>query len=290
MKLSVVLITYQRAALVRNQLEALVAQDDTGPWELVVVDNGSTDETLAVVESYRVRVPELRALVADELHRPPYVLNAGARASTGDALAFLNDDDVVAPGWLAAMRAALERHDVVAGRLDWETLNPGWPLEARGRKQVDHLPAWWAGPDFIYAAGGALGVWRAAHDAIGGFDEDFGAGEDVDYSWRLLRAGYELGFAPEAVVRVRTRTTVRGIYRQARAWGEGDVLLYRKHREHLPPFPQPIRRGLAGWAGTLLLFSRARSRAEIANAARHAGWRAGLIRGSLRYRVLMLSN
>jgi GT2 family glycosyltransferase len=290
-KLSVVLSTYQRADLLRGQLEALATQEDDGPWELVVADNGSTDGTLDLVESYRPRVPELHVVVAAERRRPPYVLNAGAAAATGDALLFLNDDDLAAPGWRAAMRAALERHDVVAGRLDWELLNPPWPLGARGRKQHEALPTWWGGgEDRVYAAGGALGVKRAAHEAIGGFDEDFVAGEDVDYCWRLRRAGYALHFAPEAVVHVRARTTLLGVYRQARVWAEGDVLIYRKHRDHLKPFEKPFARGLAGWAGTFVLLTQARTKADLANVARHAGWRAGLIRGSVKHRTLMLSD
>jgi GT2 family glycosyltransferase len=289
-KLSVVLATFQRADLVRGQLEALATQEDDGPWELVVVDNGSTDGTREVVESYRERVPELRFLVADESHCPPYVLNAGARAATGDAFAFLNDDDMVAPGWLAAMRAGLESHDVVAGRLDWDLLNPPWPAKARGRKQEEALPSWWLGPNLIFAAGGALGVRRAAHEAVGGFDEEFVTCEDVDYSWRLRRAGYELHFAPDALVHVRARTTVRDIYRQARSWGQGDVHVYSKHRDHLPALDRPLVRGLEGWVGTAILLTKVRSKDDLANVARHVGWRVGLVRGSVKHRVLMLSD
>jgi GT2 family glycosyltransferase len=289
-KISVVLATYRRPELLREQLEALTGQEDDGPWELIVADNGSNDGTREVVESYRERVPELRFVVADEVACAAYVMNAGVAEATGEAFAFLNDDDVVAPGWLAGMRAGLERHDAVAARVDWTSLNPDWTIGARGQAQRQGLQTWWAGAGPPFSAGGTIGVRRAAHDAIGGFDESFAASEDVDYCWRLAFAGYELVHLTEAVVRLRNRTTIRGIYRQARAWGEGDVRLYRKHRARLPAFRRRLVRGLAGWAGTAMLLARSRGKADLANVARHAGWRIGLVRGSLRHRVLMLSD
>jgi GT2 family glycosyltransferase len=290
-KISVVLATYQRADLLSDQLEALAAQDDDGAWELVVVDNGSTDATLAVVESFRSRVPELRVVVATDLHCPSYAMNAGAREATGDAFVFLNDDDVVTPGYVAAMRRGLERHPAVAARVDWKALNPPWTLTARGRHQVKGLVSWWfGGPELAFSAGGTLGSRRDAHDAVGGFDESFVAAEDVDYCWRLNRAGLTVHHLPDAVVCLRNRDTLLGIYRQARSWGEADVHLFRKHGDHLPRIERPLRRGLAGWAGAIMLLARARDRKALADAVRHIGWRVGLVRGSLKHRALMLSD
>lgn len=291
MKLSVVLGTYQRARLIGGQLEGLATQEDEGPWELVVADNGSSDGTLDVVEAFRDRVPELRVVVSTERKGPAHVMNAGASAATGDAFAFLNDDDVVAAGYLAAMRAGLERHHAVAARVDWNALNPDWTLTARGRHQERGVVSWWlGGPELAFSAGGTLGTRREAHEAVGGFDEDFAAAEDVDYCWRLHRAGFPLQHLPDAVVCLRNRDTLRGIYRQARSWGEADVQLYRKHAAHLPRIERPMARGLAGWAGTAAMLARARDKATLADAVRHVGWRVGLVRGSLRHRRLMLSD
>jgi GT2 family glycosyltransferase len=211
-------------------------------------------------------------------------------AATGDAFAFLNDDDIVAPGWLAAIRASLERHDAVATRVDWTALNEDWAVGPRGRPQQEAASTWWGGAGPPFGAGATLAVRRAAHEAIGGFDEELETCEDVDYCWRLGFAGYELAFARDAVLRMRARSSLCGIYSQARAWGEGDVALYAKHRQRLPRFRHPLLKGLTGWLGMLLMLVRARRKADLANVARHAGWRVGLVRGSLKYRTLMLSD
>lgn len=289
MKISVVLPTYHRPELLREQLEALARQAET-PSEVLVVDNGPTEAAAAVVEAFLERFPALRYVVAAERHGAGYAANAGARAATGDALAFLNDDDVVAPGWLEAVQAALARHDAVAARIDWDTLNPAWAVGARGRHQERGLSHWWRPGAPSFAAAATLAVRRAVHETLGGFDESIHGTEDVDYCWRLRDHGYELAFVPDAVVRMRVRTTLGAIFRQALEWGENDVALYRKHRHRFAPRPRPLRAALKGWAGTALLLLRARRRADLATVARHAGWRLGLLRGSLRHRVLLLSD
>jgi GT2 family glycosyltransferase len=229
-------------------------------------------------------------VVADGRRGPSYVLNAGSRAATGEALAFLNDDDVVAPGWLAAIRAGLERHQAVAARVDWTALNEEWAVGPRGQPQQEAPATWWGGVGPPFGAGGTIAVRRSVHEAIGGFDEELETCEDVDYCWRLGFAGYELEFAPDAVLRMRARSTLGEIYRQARAWGEGDVALYAKHRDRLAAFRNPILSGIAGWLGVISLLAQVRGKAGAANVARHAGWRVGLVRGSVKHRVLMLSD
>ena len=68
-----------------------------------------------------------------------YALNTAIRAAEGRAILFCDADDAVAPGWLAAMGAALDRHPFVAARIDLGRLSPGWTLASRGLAQQDHL-------------------------------------------------------------------------------------------------------------------------------------------------------
>jgi glycosyltransferase involved in cell wall biosynthesis len=96
MKLSVIIPCLNGAATIATQLAALARQQWDQPWEIVVADNGSTDESVGIVERYRGRLQNLR--VADASARRGRALNVGAKEATGDALVFCDVDDEVAAG------------------------------------------------------------------------------------------------------------------------------------------------------------------------------------------------
>src|SRR3954447_15734888 len=102
---SVVIPALNAAGTIGTQLEALAQQDADVEWEVIVVDNGSSDTTLEVCRSYESRLPALRTLTCA---RPgtSAARNTGAAASSADLLLFCDADDEVAPGWVAAMVAA----------------------------------------------------------------------------------------------------------------------------------------------------------------------------------------
>jgi GT2 family glycosyltransferase len=289
-KLSVVLPCRNGAATIAGQLEALAAQSWDGPWEVVVADNGSTDESMRIVEGYRDRFPELRVVDASERPGLAPALNAGVRGANGDAVAFVNDDDEVAEGWLAAMARALEQHDLVAGLLEYDRLNQPWAIDVRGRPQEDGLAEWGFLDYLPFACCATIGVRRPLHEAVGGFDEGMvPAGEDMDYCWRLQLAGAGFHLVPDAVTHYRLRHSIRSLFRQGLAYGEGHALAYRKHRRlGLPRAERPWRRGVRAWLGLVKRLALVRSKTQLALFVWHVGLRAGLIRGSVKHRVVFL--
>lgn len=290
MELSVILPSHNGARTIGNQLEALARQRWSGEWELVFVDNRSTDDTRAIAESYRDRLPSLSVISCDERNGIPYALNCGIEAARGTSIVICNDDDEVAPGWLAAMGDALREHEVVAGSLEQERLNQDWMIGVRGRPQTDGLPEWGFLPYFPFAFGATIGVRRTLHDAIGGFDEDLAlAAEDMDYSWRLQLAGAAIHFVPEAVTHYRMRSDLRGLWRQAYNYGVGNVLVYKKHLAlGLAPAPHPWRRGVRAWLGLGKRLLLAWSKPRVALFVWHLGLRMGMLRASLEQRVVLL--
>lgn len=290
MELSVILPSHNGEETIGAQLEALARQQWSGEWELVFVDNRSTDGTRALVESYRGRLPELRVVSADERNGISYALNCGIAASRGNSIVICNDDDEVAPGWLAAMGDALRMHEVVAGSLEHQRLSQDWTIAVRGRPQSDGLPEWGLLPYFPFAFGATIGVRRSLHDAIGGFDEELAfAAEDMDYCWRLQLAGAEIRFVPEAVTHYRMRGDLRGLWRQAYNYGVGNVLVYRKHRGlGLAPAPHPWRVGLGAWLGLGRRLLLAWSKARFALFVWHLGLRMGMLRASVEHRIVFL--
>ena len=290
MELSVILPSHNGERTIGTQLEALARQQWSGEWELVFVDNGSSDGTRALVESHRGRLPKLRVVSADERSGISYALNCGIEASRGTSIAICNDDDEVAPGWLAAMGDALRDHEAVAASLEHERLNEAWMIDVRGRPQSEALPEWGFLPYLPFAFGTTIGVRRSLHDAIGGFDEDVApAAEDMDYCWRLQLAGAEIHFVPEAVVHYRMRRGLLGLWRQAYNYGLGNVLVYKKHRGlGLAPAPHPWRVGLRAWLGLGKRLLLAWSKPRFALFAWHLGMRMGMLKASVQHRVVLL--
>ena len=106
-----------------QQLRALSEQQCGEPWEVIVADNGSTDESGLVVRKWARRRPVVRLVDASKAVGPGGTRNAGARAAQGELLAFCDADDVVQPGWLSADVAALAHADASGGVVDFWSLN-----------------------------------------------------------------------------------------------------------------------------------------------------------------------
>lgn len=287
--LSVVLPTRNGSATIRRQLDALARQSWDGAWELLVSDNGSTDSTRAVVEEFRGRIPNLRIVDSSSRAGVPHACNVGVAESRAPAIAFCNDDDEVAPGWLEAMARALGDHDFVAGRLEHDKLNEPWTIAVRGRPQEDGFVHWSLGTHLPFAFGCTLGVSRALHQAIDGFDEAMHpSGEDADYCWRAQYAGAELRFVTDAVTHYRLRGDLHAIVRQGHNYGIGDVLLYRKHRSlGLPEVAARWRKATRAWLALGKHLLLASNRVHRALFVWNLGWRTGRVRASLANRVLL---
>src|SRR5258705_9776061 len=214
-------------------LDSLVQQEFGNLWELILVDNGSSDDTKSVAMSYSDRL-KLKLIEASEKANASYARNAGVRTASSEKLLFIDADDEVEPQYLAAMSAALDSHDFVTSRVDSLTLNPGWVREAQG-------PPWQENGvivffDFLPAAGVNIGIRRSLYESVGGFPEEFSGSQDIAFSWRVqLFAAKQIHFVPEAIYRYRYRDSLRGLYKQSRNWGFSNTLLYREFRPHGMP-------------------------------------------------------
>jgi glycosyltransferase involved in cell wall biosynthesis len=281
MKISVVMPCYNSAKTIGTQLEAIAGQAWIDSWEVVVSDNGSTDESLNVIERYRSMLPALRIVHARDRRGASYARNVGIQAATGEALVFCDSDDQVAPGWLTAMGEALLQFDFVACRIDTEKLNPDWarihdPLQKDGLLKLRFYPY------LSFAGGCTLGVKRTVFDAVGGCDEAFKYVDDASLCCRIQQSGVTLHFVPNAVLHYRHRTTYGGIYRQARNWAQETVLLFKQYR--LPGTSDVWRwRPYAGswWNILKQIPSARRSAKDRAQLASLVGWHIGLLAGSI---------
>lgn len=227
-----------------EQLDALAAQTYPGHWELVVVDNGCTDDSMGLVECRRDRLPTVRIVDARERRGLNHARNRGAEASAGDYLVFCDADDVVDPGWLAALVEAGRRADLVAGAIDHERLNDPVVRAWRPRGAETDLPV--AHGFLPVISGGNCGVWADVARQVG-WDESFRYGStDAEFSWRVQLAGHTVAFEPRAVLRQRYRAGLAPMMGQYYRYGRSEPQLYRRFRRYGMRRPSG-RDGLHAW-------------------------------------------
>jgi GT2 family glycosyltransferase len=206
---SVIIPSWNGARFLPACLDALRVQ--TLPdIEVLLVDNGSTDDTAAVVARY----PAVRVLRLTTNRGFAAAVNAGIRAARGEVIALLNNDTAADAGWLAALVAALaaapeagmatskvllfDRRDVL--HTTGDTLDLAGSPGNRGVWEVDR-GQWDAQRDVFGASGAAAAYRRALLEDVGLFEESFGSYlEDVDLAWRARLAGWGCVYVPEAVV------------------------------------------------------------------------------------------
>jgi glycosyltransferase involved in cell wall biosynthesis len=283
--LSVVVPARDAAAVIGAQLAALSAQEWDGRWEVVVVDNGSADATASVVRAHMRQDPRVRLVSATGGTGPAHARNVGAQQAAAEAIAFCDADDVVAPGWLAAMGDALRDHAFVTGPLELDLLNPAWLAESRGRAFAGTRPTY--DGLFPYASSCNVGLRREAFDRVGGFDETMPVGEDIDLSMRLWQAGIDLHFSAGALVHYRYRASLRAVFHQARVYGSVRPVLLERLRAAGHSTPAPMS-GARNWLWLLRHLGSLRSRAGRARWLWVAGTRVGNAGASLRVRRLYL--
>ena len=285
--LSIVIPARNAAATLDQQLLAISAQVREGQVEVIVADNGSDDATRSVAESFRERL-DLRVIDASGRPGAAHARNAGARVARGRYLAFVDADDQIAPGYVAAVERALDEHAFVACRYDTESLNPPAVAGTLGHAQRDGLMTYDYPPFLPHAGGGGLAIRLEHHQAIGGFDESYPALEDTDYCWRLQLAGVPLTFVKNAVVRIRLKAGAAALLRQGVHFGRYNVRIYRCYRDRGMPYLGPLP-GLLRWLKLLARLPFAMWRAsDRARWLWQLGWRWGRVRGCFAEGVLAL--
>ena len=286
MKLSVIIPCFNAARTIGAQLEALAQQNWSQPWEVIVADNGSTDESLRVVERYTKILPNLTLVSARQIRGQAHARNVGARAATGEALAFCDADDEVAPGWLAAMGDALSTFEFVACRIEFEKLNGAWVQTIfQNHPQLHGLQKFRYPPYLAHAGGGTIGVRKSIHQAVGGFDESVPIHEDTDYCFRIQRLGVELQFVPEALLHIRCRDSLSKLMRQALRLSENNVFLYKRYRPVGGAELWRWRSFIADWKNLAFALPHMRSKAGRALWMWHFGSQLGRLIGSIKHHV-----
>lgn len=283
--LSVVIPCHDVAGTLGEQLDALLAQDWDGAWEIVVVDNRSTDGTAPLVQDYAAKDARVRLVTANERAGLCYSRAEGIEAAASDHVAICDGDDVVGPRWVAAMGDALRAHRVVTGPLETESLNPQWLRETRGDQDLHECRTWY--DRFPIIAGGNFGIRTEVLAEVGGFDDRFVGSEDHELSLRLWQHAVPIFFAPDALLHYRYRAGARDLWRQGNVYGATRPLLRRRVRAAGIEPPSRFA-GWRSWAWLVVQLPSLRSATGRARWLWVAGNRWGQLRGSVRARSLFV--
>jgi cellulose synthase/poly-beta-1,6-N-acetylglucosamine synthase-like glycosyltransferase len=232
---SVIIPALNESANLARNLPSVRSQLGPGD-ELIVVDNGSADDTSAIASRFGAVV------VSEPVRGRSRARNAGLRRSQGDFVVFLDADCTPQDNWLLELLKPFA--DPVVGCVAGEILNLDAGTQFSGYlARKGHLGQSGAfnHPFLPYAQTGNAAYRRAVLDRIGGFDEALFAGQDADLTWRmLLETHYVVVAAPGSVVTHRQDLTFSAFLRQKRRHAEGAAALYKKYkklrRKEVPPF------------------------------------------------------
>jgi glycosyltransferase involved in cell wall biosynthesis len=233
---SVIVCTRNRCAALAQLLESLtrLATPRDLSWELVIVDNGSTDGTAVLLDSFAERIPMSR--VFEPCKGLSRARNAGLHAARGEILAFTDDDCIPSPDWLSEIVVQFARDPALAGLGGRVELHDprDFPITIRTSRTRETLTSAYQLPALMVGCNMAFA--RRAVDAIGEFDVTLGAGtpagsaEDTDYLYRALLLGLRIEYVPEVLVaHNHGRRAIEEIGRLKRSYARGRGALLTKY-------------------------------------------------------------
>jgi glycosyltransferase involved in cell wall biosynthesis len=216
-EVSIVIPTYNRSTLLRDAVNSVLRQQSNSPFEIVVVDNNSSDDTKLIVKSLMHIHPEKVRYVVETKQGNAHARNLGIRTAKGDLIAFIDDDVTVEKGWLRQLKEVLDsREDVsfVGGRVlpEWSGPSPAWltPDHWSPLALLDY------GPEELTIAGtnprglltANIAFRKSVFEEVGTFSphlqrvkDHIGSMEDTEFLLRVCRSGKKGVYLPDMIVR-----------------------------------------------------------------------------------------
>jgi len=216
MMISVIVTVRNEGRHIADLLDSLVIQEP--PFEIIIVDSGSTDKTQEIVREYEKKYDTVKLLIRGGKRGESR--NYGVEQAKGEVVAFTDGDCIANPFWLKEIRNGMREAHIVAGK----TIQLGYlPFVELARVELFHR-----GKDVTWPSCN-LAYMTDVFKEIKGFDPTFRTAEDIDLNYRALLAGYRLVYNEKAIIYHRARDTMVGFFKQAFWNGFGRKQLTMKH-------------------------------------------------------------
>ena len=241
MTITVFICTYNRGSLIDGTLRAIIEGQTRLPDEIVVVNGGGERDCHPVVEKWQKKFPALREIRTKNINLATS-RNIGLPECRGGLIIQTDDDAEPFPDWIARLEEEHARHPeagVIGGNVvdasghgllfkiaDATTFTH---FEGNGWRETRTVP----GVNSSYK--------REVIDKVGRYDVDMFRGEDVDYNWRCIQAGYKVLSFPDIKVRHHHRATWKGLFCQHYMYGRAYLLVRRKWRDMYCCYPHRLR-------------------------------------------------
>ena len=254
-RFSVIVPTFNRAHLLADALRSICAVEyPSARYEIIVVDNGSSDDTKAVVARFDEGPEHTVRYVLEPQRGYQFACNRGAVVARGELLAYTDDDAEVTPGWLRALDAAYQGPHVgmAGGRVcvKWKTAPPSWVRGFGAFPELDYGPepmtlSW---PQTIFGANLSIRKELLLH--VGGFnpstsmDEEFVGDGETGLCRKVYAAGWTIAWAPQALVNhVHDGASVTLRYVQHREAQQARFACYQAYKLRRHSAPELLVRG-----------------------------------------------
>ncbi len=230
MIVSIIIPAYNASATIERTLKALSVQDFTQDYEVIVVNDGSTDRTADVIRAF----PHVK-LITQENAGPASARNTGAKYAKGGLLCFTDADCVPHPDWIALLEKDFHRSDIAVVCGSYGIANPESPLSQGIHEEImfrHHVLM----PDFPKVFGSYnFCIKKDVFDSLGGFDTRYrsASGEDNDLSYRLIAAGHKIFFERKALVDHYHTTSVVKYLKEQYRHGHWRMTMYADHPQML---------------------------------------------------------
>jgi glycosyltransferase involved in cell wall biosynthesis len=232
-KVSVVVATYNRADILAENIESVLNQDGDS-YEVIYVDDGSTDGTADVLSEWSGRSSVPFQVLRTENVGPGPARNAGVAVARGEYVLFLDDDATVPRDWVGTMVERCVAHgcDVLCGGIDAYSIEEPVAHYLHLRMQTTLGPAV---KELKAAPSGNVLIRRAAFNDVGGFSEEcLPAAEDWELSFRLRESGARIMYDPAVAIVHRYQSELAPALKRVRTTGA--VGVYLAKRMHGSPF------------------------------------------------------
>jgi len=291
--ISIVIPCFNEAENIGKCIDSIRRQQYNGEFEIIAVDNGSTDDTAKIIKNKGI------ILKYAERKGPAPAKNEGIKKAKGNIIAFIDGDCIATKDWLKNIVSGFENSDVgcVAGSIKAMEDDNLSPLERFLIKKGHLSQAQHIENSFLPFAATANAAYRKeVFDKIGLFDQELLIGEDADLSWRMqLFTNYKLRYVPDAAVFHPYESRPNELFRQKRRHAYGSVMLYKKYKKYRQEEEKSLKQiyweymSIARRWVKLLIYKLQRNTGTCAineyQLILETAQKVGLIQGSLRHRV-----